>query len=576
MARPIGAIRRSQLITTYGVGAIVAVGDESFMVAGIHRWSSEVDLHEPRLERLLRVKGFVRPPVTKNEKVGDIPVVRFPQWVYCRTCHLLAEHRHFTGVFDNKCSQCSVSLIASRYVACCPKGHIEDFPYFNWVHAGNTGPPCPSGSELRIEMKGNTASLGSTEISCSCGAKRTMEGAFAKNALRGIKSCGSARPWLSRPDVERCEETLRTLQRGASNVWFSVTPSSVSIPPWSELAYKVINRHWIFLEHVPDEALPKTIKGARLTEGTPYSTDDLVFAVRQRRDASTEESVTSVDDLKNEEYEALCRGAAETSKDQDFVCVHAPEPLPSDGRWFDQVMEVRRLRMVRALSTFSRVRPPAHGLSHDEGPPLYDGEPLGWLPGIEVIGEGVFLRVAQQALLDWETQDSVRQRVKVIHDHYLSRCERDKAEANRVIRPRFVLIHTLAHVLIGQWSLDAGYPASSLRERLFVSDTMCGLLIYTATSDSAGSLGGVVAQADPRALEDAVGEAVQTASWCSSDPLCAEADAAGVDSLNLAACHACVLLPEVSCEEMNLFLDRALLVGTTEEPEVGFFRELVE
>ena len=105
---------------------------------------------------------------------------------------------------------------------------------------------------------------------------------------------------------------------------------------------------------------------------------------------------------------------------------------------------------------------------------------------------------------------------------------------------------------------------------------MCGLLIYTATSDSAGSLGGVVAQADPRALEDAVGEAVQTASWCSSDPLCAEADAAGVDSLNLAACHACVLLPEVSCEEMNLFLDRALLVGTTEEPEVGFFRELVE
>jgi hypothetical protein len=138
------------------------------------------------------------------------------------------------------------------------------------------------------------------------------------------------------------------------------------------------------------------------------------------------------------------------------------------------------------------------------------------------------------------------------------------------------MLHTLAHVLINQWALDCGYPAASLRERLYISDTMAGLILYTATSDSAGSLGGVIAQAQAEILDDSLRESVARASWCSADPLCIETTAAGVDALNLAACHACVLLPEVSCEEMNLFLDRGLLTGTPEAPEVGFFRELVE
>jgi hypothetical protein len=100
---------------------------------------------------------------------------------------------------------------------------------------------------------------------------------------------------------------------------------------------------------------------------------------------------------------------------------------------------------------------------------------------------------------------------------------------------------------------------------------MAGLLVYTATSDSAGSLGGVIAQADPGRLEVTIQEALERVSWCSADPLCSESEAAGVDSLNLAACHACVLLPEVSCEEMNVLLDRGLLTGTPGNPSLGLF-----
>ena len=136
------------------------------------------------------------------------------------------------------------------------------------------------------------------------------------------------------------------------------------------------------------------------------------------------------------------------------------------------------------------------------------------------------------------------------------------------------MIHTLAHVLMDQWSLDSGYPTASLRERLFVSDRMAGLMIYTATSDSAGSLGGVVGQASPNLLDGSLRDAMERAGWCSNDPVCSETEAQGAESLNLAACHSCVLLPEVSCEEMNQLLDRVLLIGTPIERDIGFFVDL--
>jgi hypothetical protein len=147
-------------------------------------------------------------------------------------------------------------------------------------------------------------------------------------------------------------------------------------------------------------------------------------------------------------------------------------------------------------------------------------------------------------------------------------------QPDREITPRFLALHTLAHALIDQFALDAGYPAASLRERIYASEEMCGLLIYTATTDSAGSLGGVIAQAADGRLLTSMAEAAARYQWCSSDPLCVESDGQGVDSLNLATCHACGLLPETSCEEMNVLLDRGLLVGTPSDPGLGFVNGL--
>jgi hypothetical protein len=399
-----------------------------------------------------------------------------------------------------------------------------------------------------------------------------MEKAFAKNALNGIMKCKGSRPWLVNGE-EACDQVPRTLQRGASNVWFAITHSAISIPPWSEGAYKVLNRQWMTLQHIPDEALAPTIRGMKLAEGTSFSVDDLVDAIRHRKVDAAADVHPLKERLKQQEYDALCRGRKETDRDQDFVAIPAKTMSGLAATWFAQVMLVTRLREVRALQSFSRVNPPGMTdvVAH---PAIFDSDP-GWLPAIEVIGEGVFLRLNHERLKEWECRDSVLARVGKMDAHYRKRCEARKQVPDRQITPRLVLVHSLAHALINQWALDCGYPAAALRERLYVGTDMAGILIYTATSDSAGSLGGIIAQAEPDRLDESLRQAMATAGWCSADPLCIEADSAGSDSLNLAACHACLLLPEVSCEEMNVILDRGVLIGVPGAPEVGFLNGML-
>ena len=563
-----GEVRRGQLISTYGVGAIIAVEDESFMVAGIDRWPVvHPNLHEPRLERVLGVAGLATPPAGDNGQ--DIPVVRFPEIVWCPSCKKLDRHRFFTAPDDNRCRDCGVHLVPSRFVIACPNGHIDDFPFFEWVHRGKE-PTSERSHRLTIETAGNTASLKSIKIGCSCGYSETMERAFQKTALQGITRCKGTRPWLIQNDPAPCGELPRTLQRGASNVWFSITQSAISIPPWSEGAHKLLNRYWPVLQHVPDDALPATLAGMNVTAGTPYTVEDLVLAVRQRRQGTEDAERWSNQKLRQQEYEALVHGKREVSKDQDFVCESVAAIPKNVARWFDQVMLVKRLREVRALVSFSRITPPSP-VPGAPFPPIYDARP-DWLPGVEVIGEGVFLRLEEGRLRAWEGRKDVATRADIIDRNYRRRFEGLNLEPDRVITPRLILLHSLAHALINEWSLDSGYPAASLRERLYISPAMAGLLVYTASSDSAGSLGGVIAQAESHRLEDGI----LRAAWCSADPVCIESEAAGVDALNLAACHACSLLPEVSCEERNVLLDRGVLVGTPGAPDLAYFRELLE
>lgn len=568
-----GSVRRSQLITTYGIGAVIALGDESFMVTGLDEWPvAHADLHEPRLERLLRVKGFVIPPASDEDR--DVPVVRFPRMYSCPTCKRLDTYRFFTSTTDNKCSLCSTDLVPSRFIVACSRGHVQDFPYFEWAHVEQPHDPS-KGKRLSIEAAGASASLSDIVIGCECGARATMQGSFGRLALKGITGCRGQRPWLG--DSESCGELPRTVQRGASNVWFAVTASAISIPPWSEGAFKALNRYWTVFRSVPDFALEETIAGTGIASDSGYSPGELVEAARERR-RREEEGTTLTDpvtELRREEYRALVRGKEETSSDQDFVCIPAASIAPSVAQWIDHVARVKRLREVRVLEAFTRLQPPSPADDAGRRAPITRKEEPDRLPGIEVLGEGIFLRLNIERLAAWETRTTVRARASRIDDNYAGHFSFSLADPDRIITPRLLLVHTLAHALINQFALEAGYPAAALRERLYVSDDMAGLLIYTATTDAAGSLGGVVAQAEPQRLANSFGEALMRASWCSADPLCIESDTSGFNSLNLAACHACVLLPEVSCEEGNVLLDRGLLVGTPDDPDLGYFSSVV-
>lgn len=156
---------------------------------------------------------------------------------------------------------------------------------------------------------------------------------------------------------------------------------------------------------------------------------------------------------------------------------------------------------------------------------------------------------------------------------------RDRGLASKPVTPRFLLLHTLAHILINQLTFECGYSSASLRERLYVSEDqnhpMSGVLIYTAAGDSEGTLGGLVRMGRPGNLEPVLERTLASAEWCSSDPVCmelGEAGGQGPDSCNLAACHNCSLVPETSCESFNRFLDRWTLVGSPEDASPGFFK----
>ncbi len=564
-----GHIRRSQLVTTFGVGAVIPLGDEAFMVAALDRWDVPgPDLHEPRLERELRINGFVQPPATEDRP--DVPVVRFPTWQSCPVCRRLARHGDFTHFDLSDCPDCSQPLVPSRFVIACERGHIDDFPYEWWVHRGR--PDGAKSHSLRLASTGQTASLSGIVASCTCGAERTMEDAFDRFALRDVTPCRGRRPWLTF-ESESCDEVPRTLQRGASSVWFSHTRSALSIPPWSESASRALDGHWPTLRHLPVEALGPIISSMKLDEKTGFSQEDLIAIFEARKKEESGEASGEVG-LRREEYEALTRGRIETPRDTDF----ATRPglvRPLLAPWVEQLQLVTRLREVRALAGFSRVLPP-RGVEGDKSNlvPVRTPE-VDWLPAVEVKGEGLFIRLRGGALQDWSRRNFVHRRAAGLDAKDRKRHEEWGITPARPITAKFLLLHVLAHALINQMSLDAGYPAGSLRERLYYDGDAAGLLIYTATTDSAGSLGGLISLGEPARFEALMREAVARFSWCSADPVCIESEASGADSLNLAACHSCALLPETSCEEMNMFLDRALLVGTTEEPDVGFFADLV-
>jgi hypothetical protein len=237
------------------------------------------------------------------------------------------------------------------------------------------------------------------------------------------------------------------------------------------------------------------------------------------------------------------------------------------------------ITVTRALVGLTRLNPEANeGKSMRERRRSLSRKPLDWTLAVQSVGEGIFLEFDRDQLTQWSDRQETSERFDLLQRN-LDASRRSRNQEPKQLNPRYVALHTLAHLLMLGISEVCGYTAASLRERIYcnryidddLNEDMNGILIYTASGSSDGSLGGLVRSGRPGHFERILHKALREALWCSGDPVCIESQGQGLDSCNLAACYSCALMPETSCEVGNKFLDRGLVVGTIDSPLAGLF-----
>ena len=401
-----------------------------------------------------------------------------------------------------------------------------------------------------------------------------MSGALGRDAMAEARcSCLGRRPWLN-DEREDCAEPLHALQRGASNIYFSVLRSALSIPPWTNPLLLEVNQWWHMLHPAyrpPESDWPLHIK----TRFGPDKVDDVTGCLKKILGIDSEPA-----SIRQEEYDALLHSDAAPA-DLYFQTIERDLTVRSK-KFLERLIAVPRLREVRALRGFSRIEAPemdptmelfgdTSALAVETA--ALSAKALDWLPAVENFGEGIFLCLEPGRLKLWEKREGVRRRAGILLRAYSAWRQTRGLPALKEQPPRLLLLHTLAHLLIRQTSLDCGYSSASLRERIYAGPDMSGVLIYTSTPDSDGSLGGLVRQTKPpEKFEDVLLGGVDLARVCSGDPLCREHEPRQTERLNGAACHACSMVAETSCEFGNRLLERRMVLSLPGDAErAGYF-----
>ncbi len=494
-----------------------------------------------------------------------------------------------------------------RFVMICDHGHIHDFPWREWVHR-DQNPTCDG--VLKLDAKGG-ATLSSVFVKCErCKAYRSLAGIttasddntfLSSNLAPGqIYTCPGAMPWAGTGPRVRCDRPVRGSLRNASNVYFAEVRSSLYLPRSDEQGMQELIellgkpkfttvRSLAKSGAIPQEQVLSLVKETGGLAVKAYTDKQIVQALSIVCNGTGGVGAEGDEPVDSDTPETAYRRA-------EFNVLRHPRTSalltvrdPGQQRYeenvralFSRIMLVDRLRETRVLTGFTRVYPEG-GPNMDAAQkrtllwqdPPQPGSERDWLPATVVHGEGIFLEFNEERLRAWEGRDDVKEQ--------FGRLERNFSQSRHydpehLAGPRFVLIHTFAHLLINQLVFECGYSTAALRERLYISTDpdapMAGLLIYTAAGDSDGTMGGLVRMGKPGNLEPVIRRALADATWCSADPICMEAaerGGQGPDSCNLAACHNCALVPETSCEEFNRFLDRGHVVGIGGNRQSSYF-----
>jgi len=614
---PSGEIRQSQILSTFGPGSMVDLPDHSILIGGLNHWHGDKKrIHEERLQekvtKILGVKDIAlyAPPVDEKDLKASrtgITAFTFPTWFLAqieetwprqnlqeatpnaklyRTRPLLHWDNLVSGKYLNP-ERKKIPVVPVRFVQACVNGHIKDIDWRGFVHE-NSQLNCRG--QLWFDEGGSGNDFADIFVRCEgCKKRRQLSDATVPNG-KVLGKCEGHRPWLGVQAKEDClseatgkAEYNRLLVRSASNAYFSQILSVISLPDSDAVLQNAVNLVYEdFLQYVESsDDVRKERKKQKVAVALEGFSNDVVWAEIQRRQSGQGKQYKSI---KQVEIETLLSSPLEVGEDvpeSDFYArARKLDNLkPKLLSCLESIVLVHRLKEVIAQVGFTRfeaVMPDIDGdLDIQVRRAALDIDPT-WVPAIENKGEGVFIAFRKEAIEDWLHRDAVKERGRKLENGFqIWRQQKGIAqEKTKFPGLPYIMLHSLSHLLIAAVSLECGYAASSIRERIYAGDSGYGILLYTGSPGSEGTLGGLVEVGNK--IEYHLNVALEMGRLCSNDPVCAQhqPDTEQEDRfLHGAACHGCLLIAETSCERRNEFLDRALVVPTVGGSGAEFFED---
>lgn len=597
MAKAHGEVRQSQIITTFGPGSLLDLPKYSVIVAGLDNIQADVEIQEPRLlEKVRRIPGLQHVSALKNpprqiETYGTdtsgMRAHRFPDWFITtqipnsRDRFLIPKGKVVKQRYEDDEGN-KYSVVPVRFLRACRRGHIDDIDWKGFIHFGQRECNVPI---YRFTEIGNSGDASDIVVTCSCGASRHLEEA-KEPGQDTLGWCRGKRPWLGFDAEEECKELSRLVIRNASNIYFPQVLSVISIPPKQNITLgDIILKHLNIIGNLTDIVQIDAFRTIPLLKEDfkDFSNQEIWDCLQTIKQTGQNPERVS---LKDAEFETLFSSEDEIGKDWPAGTFYS-KAIKKEN-WgtspfmdkFSRLVLVHRLREVRSLVGFTRLDKLSLGIDGEleENEKVHRASlSLGnvpWVPTVENRGEGVFIGFDKEKVKEWANQPKVIERSQQLIDgmrRLFADKERDFDESD-FPGIAYYMLHSFSHMLITAVSLECGYPASSIKERIYCSKQGYGVLLYTGSPDAEGTLGGLIEAG--REIHKYIKIALEMGELCSNDPICSQhRPDHNLDDKYLlgAACHGCLLIAETSCEMSNNHLDRSLVVPTLEHLGCEFF-----